>query len=400
MVDPTKTVGVLGLGVMGFEIAFLYAMKGHRTFVFDASKPAMESLAARMERTIERLQRRDRMEKEEVENVRSCLLPATGIEEVAKVDLVTEAVSEYKNTKTAVYKALNEAGFKGILTTNTSSLTHASLLGSGVCEPARFASTHFFNPVLYTQMVEVVKGEMDEELFATTLAFLENLGRTPAQTKDISGFVSNSILMYYAVAALWLLERGATIEAVDQTAKELGLLPPLLSFDSWKPSIVEDVTKVMYELRGDAFLRSCPSLMVLARLNPSFYLDRKPNPRIHILLGRPPVGLDAAVIRRVLTVTIRVAAARIVELGENPRTVDHIAVHGLRIPNGPLGDIDAAGPATVVQDAAAVNDELGEPRLTVPHLLAAMAERGQTFFSDDGRPNVWVENFVERRQVS
>jgi 3-hydroxyacyl-CoA dehydrogenase len=33
MSEGIKTVGVLGLGVMGFDIAFLYAQKGCRTSV-------------------------------------------------------------------------------------------------------------------------------------------------------------------------------------------------------------------------------------------------------------------------------------------------------------------------------------------------------------------------------
>ena len=88
------------------------------------------------------------------------------------------------------------------------------------------------------------------------LSFLKTLGRDPVPVQDISGFVSNGILMVYAVMAVRLLERGARIDQVDQAAKELKLLPPFISFDSWKPSIVEDVTRIMAELRGDTFLRS------------------------------------------------------------------------------------------------------------------------------------------------
>ena len=58
-------------------------------------------------------------------------------------------------------------------------------------------------------------------------------------------------------------------------AKELKLLPPFISFDSWKPAIVEDVTRIMAELRGDTFLRSSPLLSRLAKDNPRFYVDQK-----------------------------------------------------------------------------------------------------------------------------
>jgi 3-hydroxybutyryl-CoA dehydrogenase len=398
MAEAIRTVGVVGLGVMGFDIAFLYAMKGYRTAVYDMSKPTMDSLPARTERTINRLLSRKRISESEITNVRSGMVPVAEIGSMASTDLVTEAVSEAGKIKMAVYNALREAGFNGILTTNTSSLTHASLLGTSAYDSARFASTHFFNPVLYTRMVEVVKGDMDEERYSASVAFLESLGRSPVSTKDISGFVSNSLLMYYAVTALWLLECGATIEAVDQMAKELGLLPPFISFDSWKPSIVEDVTKVMYELRGDRFLRSCPLLTVLAQDNPRFYIDQKPNPQIYRLMGKERFGLNPDVIRRALRTSLHVAAARVVELGENLQTVDTIAVDGIRIPKGPLREMDTAGPAVVNRDVRALNEELGETRLEVPEILAAMAEQEQRFFLGNGGVNPWVNGFVGGRR--
>ena len=80
---------------------------------------------------------------------------------MAPAELVTEAVSENAKTKLAVYKALHDNGFTGLLTTNTSSVTRATLLRDGITENNNFALTHFFNPVLYTRMVEVVCGDLE-----------------------------------------------------------------------------------------------------------------------------------------------------------------------------------------------------------------------------------------------
>ena len=38
METQIKTAGVIGLGVMGFDIAFLYAMKGFRTLAYDTAQ--------------------------------------------------------------------------------------------------------------------------------------------------------------------------------------------------------------------------------------------------------------------------------------------------------------------------------------------------------------------------
>ena len=395
MIDAIKTVGVLGLGVMGFDIAFLYAQKGYRTLAFDASEPAMEKLASRRDQTIERLRRRNRIGEAEAENVRSGLIPATGLANMAGAGLVTEAVSESGKTKKTVYKALRANGFAGILTTNTSSLTRASLVGEGDYPQEKFATTHFFNPVLYTQMVEVVRGDMDAANYGTLISFLADLGRKPIETKDISGFVSNSVLMVYAVVALRLLEAGATIEAVDGAAKELRSLPPLFSFDSWKPSIVEDVTRVMFEFRGDVYLRSSRLLTALAKSNPLFYVEQKPNSMIYNLIDKPGGGVDLSMIKLALLTSIRVAAARTVELGEAPGTVDFISMEGLKFPRGPLAEVDELGAEAVLNDLEKVNEVMPEGKMMAPELLIAMAEERHTFFKD-GRANPAIAALVQR----
>jgi len=392
-----KHVGVVGLGVMGFDIAFVYAMRGYPTTAYDASTAVMESFNDRREKTIERLKRRGRISDGEVGNVRQGLRTCSDLRSMAGLDLVTEAVSEAAEIKVSVYRTLSESGFNGILTTNTSSLPRHALLASGSYPRARFATTHFFNPVLYTQMVEVVKGDMEEPNFSTAVAFLKHVGRDVVSTKDISGFVSNSILMYYAVMALHLVQCGAPIDQIDRTAKQMGLLPPFISFDSWKPSIVEDVTRVMFEMRGDKFLRSSKLLADLAQNNPSFYVERKPNPEISRQIGAHGQPPDEVTIQKALRTTIHVAAARTVELGEDPSTVDLISVEGIKIPEAPLNEIDKIGAEAVLENVKNVNEIMADHALPTPPLLTAMAKERQTFYRK-GQTNPWVISFVERQR--
>jgi 3-hydroxybutyryl-CoA dehydrogenase len=393
MIDTIRTVGVLGLGVMGLDIAFLYAQKGYRTLVYDASEAAMQNLVPRRDHTIERLKKRNRISEIEVESVKKGLVPAASLSDMTSASLVTEAVSESGKIKKSVYRTLRETGFTGVLTTNTSSLTRKSLLDSGEYPDERFATTHFFNPVLYTQMVEIVRGAINDASYATLMSFLIDLGRKPIETKDISGFVSNSVLMMYAVMALRLLEAGATIEAVDGAAKELRALPPLFSFDSWKPSIVEDVTRVMFEFRGDDFLRSSKLLSALAKSNPLFYSGQKPNEAIYNLIEKRGSGLDPSMLKLALLTSIRVAAARTVELGEPPATVDFISTEGLKFSRAPLAEIDELGAEAVLDDLARVNQAIPGRKMKAPELLTAMARERHSFFKD-GKPNPAIAALV------
>jgi 3-hydroxybutyryl-CoA dehydrogenase len=389
MITEIKTIGVVGLGVMGFDIAFLYAMKGFRTLVYDAAKSMMDSLTDRREQTIDRLKKRNRIADKEIDNLRTFFIPSSNLADLAEADLITEAVSENAKTKLAVYKTLRDTGFNGLLTTNTSSVTRATLLTDGIVDSKKFALTHFFNPVLYTQMVEVVTGDMGAANRGIILEFLKTLGRDPVATQDISGFVSNGILMIYAVMALRLLERGAGIEQVDQAAKELKLLPPFISFDSWKPSIVEDVTRIMAELRGDEFLRSSKLLARLADGNPRFYVEQKPNPKIYELAAAQGLSIDDASIKRALRTSMIVAAARVAELGESPAVVDFVATEGIKMPQAPLHEIDALGATAMLDDLAETNRLLAGQSLPAPELLTAMASQKETFYKNQ-QANPWL----------
>ena len=392
MNDQIRTTGVVGLGVMGFDIAFLYAAKGYETLVYDAANTAMDALKVRREQTVDRLKKRNRITDGEIENLGRFFVPCRDLAALSRAELITEAVSENPRTKLAVYRGLMAAGFAGILTTNTSSVTRATLLADGSYDRNKFALTHFFNPVLHTRMVEVVKGDMDAACSATVFSYLQSLGRDPVETRDISGFVSNGILMIYAVMALRLLECGARIEQVDQAAKELRLLPPFISFDSWKPSIVEDVTRVMFELRGDAFLRSSKLLARLAK-NPAFYIDQKPNPKIYEIAGTAGSSMDDATLKSALKISILVAAARVAEMGESPATVDFVAEQGIKIPQPPLKEIDGIGAASLLRDLTAINQRLAQGVLGAPQLLTAMCDQRQTFYRD-GEPNPWLQSQI------
>lgn len=202
------------------------------------------------------------------------------------------------------------------------------------------------------------------------------------------------MLMVYAVMALRLIEAGAAIEAVDGAAKELRALPPLFSFDSWKPSIVEDVTRVMFDFRGDDYLRSSKLLAALAKDNPVFYRDQKPNAAIYELVEKRGMGVPPSVAKLALITSVRVAAARTVELGEAPATVDFVSTEGLKFPRGPLAEIDELGAATVLNDLENINRAIPNG-MKAPELLGAMAEEKQTFFKD-GQANPWVVAFAGR----
>lgn len=53
MIDAIKTAGILRLGVMGFDIAFLYAHRRYRWLTYDESDAAMKNIVTRRDQTID-----------------------------------------------------------------------------------------------------------------------------------------------------------------------------------------------------------------------------------------------------------------------------------------------------------------------------------------------------------
>jgi 3-hydroxyacyl-CoA dehydrogenase len=112
------------------------------------------------------------------------------------------------------------------------------------------------------------------------------------------------------------------------------------------------------------------------------------------LVKIPNREISATSITRALKTVIHLAAARVVELGESPATVDFVATEGVKIPQAPLKEIDSLGAAAVLEELSKMNHEMAEISLAPPELLTAMAREEQTFFRD-GQANPWLLSLVK-----
>jgi hypothetical protein len=131
----------------------------------------------------------------------------------------------------------------------------------------------------------------------------------------------------------------------------------------------------------------------LAKSNPAFYAGHKANEAIYNLIEKRGSGLDQSIVKLALLTSIRVAAARTVELGESPTTVDFISTEGLKFPRAPLGEIDELGAEAVLDDLAKVNQAIPAGKMKAPALLTTMAKERHTFFKD-GKANPAIAALV------
>ncbi len=140
--------------------------------------------------------------------------------EVGEADWIVEAVVERIDIKHNIYEKIFKERKKGsIVSSNTSSIPIKVLSEKLSNEEKKdFCITHFFNPVRYMDLLEIVKNENNDlEQINSLKNFCEkNLGKGTLICNDTPGFLGNRIGVYaMQVAMTEAFKMKLTIEEAD-----------------------------------------------------------------------------------------------------------------------------------------------------------------------------------------
>ncbi|WP_067587835.1 MULTISPECIES: 3-hydroxybutyryl-CoA dehydrogenase [Amycolatopsis] len=202
---------------MGAGIAEVCARAGLDVVVAESHPAAVESGSERLRTSLARAQRKGRIPDAEAALRRIRVTDA--IDELSDREIVIEAIVEDENEKVALFRQLDKilALPDAIIASNTSAIPIVKL-ASATTRPEQVLGVHFFNPVPVLPLVELVPSLLTAgETTSRAHEFVRGaLGKRPILCKDRAGFVVNSLLIPFILAAVRMLESGfATRDDID-----------------------------------------------------------------------------------------------------------------------------------------------------------------------------------------
>ncbi|HSA57357.1 MAG TPA: 3-hydroxyacyl-CoA dehydrogenase family protein, partial [Gemmatimonadaceae bacterium] len=213
-------VGVIGAGAMGTGIAALTVSAGVPVVLLDVPGDGDRDALAR-----NAVQRALRARPAPLMDPARAALITTGntADDLARLrdcDWVIEAIVERPEPKRELFGRLESLlGPETVISSNTSGIPIRALAeGRGEDFRRRFLGTHFFNPVRYLHLLEVIPThDTSPEVTAAVRTFAERtLGKGVVIANDVPGFIANRLGLFGIFTTLRLMERfDLTIDEVD-----------------------------------------------------------------------------------------------------------------------------------------------------------------------------------------
>ena len=224
-----RQISVIGSGTMGRGIAYVAALSGYDTVIYDIDVGALDAARASVESTLRKGVERGKVSENAALDAIARLQLSNELEPaVHHADLIIEAVPENFDLKKDLFAQADLfCSEETILASNTSSIS-ISKLAANVERRDRFVGLHFFNPPHLMKLIEIVRGERtSDETIARVREVAIKMGKEPIVVRDSPGFATSRLGIAIGLEAMRMLEEGVgSAEDIDR-AMELGYNHPM-----------------------------------------------------------------------------------------------------------------------------------------------------------------------------
>jgi 3-hydroxyacyl-CoA dehydrogenase len=402
---PVNKVGVVGAGTMGGGIAMVFANAGIPVLLREVDQTALDRGLASIQKNYAGSVKRGRFTQQFVDERLKLIQPTLSFDGFRDVDMVVEAVFEGMALKKEVFTELDRVCKPGaILASNTSTLS-IDEIASATKRPQAVIGTHFFSPANVMRLLEIVRGKATgKDVIATAMQLAKKLGKVGVLVGNCRGFVGNRMFHPYRREAQFLVEEGASVEAVDAALLDFGMaMGPLATGDLAGLDVGWRIRKEYRHLEKPGVRqplaedRLCEMGRFGQKTGAGWYKydeNRRalPDPEVAALVRK--AAAEAGIVQRQISAeeilercvyALANEGARILEEGYAMRAVDIdiIYLSGYGFPayrGGPMWYADTVGLKKVLERIRDFQKQHGELWQPAP-LLVRLADEGKTFDS-------------------
>lgn len=235
-------ITVVGAGLMGHSIAYIFAASGRKVHLVDANQSTLTQALGKITDICQLLG----SDLSILENIHTTTDLSVA---VTHTHLVIEAASEILAVKQAIFLAAEKsAPAHALFCSNTSAIPIRNI-AECLNNSARLLGTHFWNPPHLVRLVEVVQTSNNTEDSVTAImALLNAVNMQPVRVyKDIPGCIGNRLQHALKREAIALVSAGVCdAETIDTVCKSgfgsrLAVLGPLEQSDMVGLDLTEQI---------------------------------------------------------------------------------------------------------------------------------------------------------------
>ncbi|HUN56440.1 MAG TPA: 3-hydroxyacyl-CoA dehydrogenase NAD-binding domain-containing protein, partial [Smithella sp.] len=142
-----KTIGVVGAGNMGRQIALACAISGFKVYCTDSVAPVLKSAGDFTEKWLNDRVAKRKLQESEAKEIQSRLCFTDDLKVAAGgADLIIEAIIEILEAKRTLFKELDKICLPHTILATNSSYIVSSKIADATKRPDKVLNMHFFNP--------------------------------------------------------------------------------------------------------------------------------------------------------------------------------------------------------------------------------------------------------------
>lgn len=218
-----ELVAVIGAGTMGSGIAISALDAGYRVCLLEQDAVALERGAARIHAHYASRVQSGKLRISAAAAAQARLQTSLDWSELARADLIIEAVFEELSVKQQVFQRIDAVARPGAVLASNTSYLDLDAIAATTSRPQDVIGLHFFSPANVMKLMEVVRGQASApDALATGLAVGKRLKKLPVLTGNAFGFVGNRLYAAYRRQCEFMIEEGAWPEQVDAALQAFG----------------------------------------------------------------------------------------------------------------------------------------------------------------------------------